>query len=168
MYCCISFFFFFQAEDGIRDGTVTGVQTCALPIFGILSDGQPVEEHPPEDDDDEGNDVGEDRPLDEELGDHGAAFFAGRDGRAPCAGGGSPPSRSGVTCRPGAAFRRPLTITHSPPVRPLSMTRWLSTAEPVVTLRRSTTFLSLTTNTYAPCWSCPMAASGIRSVVRRS
>src|SRR5689334_23431308 len=27
------FFFFFQAEDGIRDGTVTGVQTCALPIF---------------------------------------------------------------------------------------------------------------------------------------
>src|SRR5438094_6780066 len=26
--------FFFQAEDGIRDRTVTGVQTCALPIFG--------------------------------------------------------------------------------------------------------------------------------------
>src|SRR5690348_17760331 len=28
------FFFFFQAEDGIRDGRVTGVQTCALPIWG--------------------------------------------------------------------------------------------------------------------------------------
>src|SRR6266487_7001726 len=28
----IFFFFFFQAEDGIRDGRVTGVQTCALPI----------------------------------------------------------------------------------------------------------------------------------------
>src|SRR5256886_7429876 len=28
----ILFFFFFQAEDGIRDLTVTGVQTCALPI----------------------------------------------------------------------------------------------------------------------------------------
>src|SRR5260370_32142444 len=27
-----SFFFFFQAEDGIRDSSVTGVQTCALPI----------------------------------------------------------------------------------------------------------------------------------------
>src|SRR6266545_6439351 len=27
------FFFFFQAEDGIRDKLVTGVQTCALPIF---------------------------------------------------------------------------------------------------------------------------------------
>src|SRR2546430_17094881 len=30
---CIFFFFFFQAEDGIRDLTVTGVQTCALPIY---------------------------------------------------------------------------------------------------------------------------------------
>src|SRR5690606_39329257 len=29
-----SLFFFFQAEDGIRDFHVTGVQTCALPIFG--------------------------------------------------------------------------------------------------------------------------------------
>src|SRR5690625_3109827 len=29
----VFFFFFFQAEDGIRDGHVTGVQTCALPIF---------------------------------------------------------------------------------------------------------------------------------------
>src|SRR5437764_15485081 len=27
------FFFFFQAEDGIRDTSVTGVQTCALPIY---------------------------------------------------------------------------------------------------------------------------------------
>src|SRR2546427_9214534 len=30
--CSIVVFFFFQAEDGIRDLTVTGVQTCALPI----------------------------------------------------------------------------------------------------------------------------------------
>src|SRR2546430_8905330 len=29
------FFFFFQAEDGIRDLTVTGVQTCALPIYKV-------------------------------------------------------------------------------------------------------------------------------------
>src|SRR2546430_8772884 len=29
-------FFFFQAEDGIRDLTVTGVQTCALPICDLL------------------------------------------------------------------------------------------------------------------------------------
>src|SRR6267378_5074586 len=31
-------FFFFQAEDGIRDLYVTGVQTCALPIFEVKLD----------------------------------------------------------------------------------------------------------------------------------
>src|SRR2546430_11375721 len=31
------FFFFFQAEDGIRDLTVTGVQTCALPISATIA-----------------------------------------------------------------------------------------------------------------------------------
>src|SRR5258708_13347347 len=31
------FFFFFQAEDGIRDDLVTGVQTCALPICRTAS-----------------------------------------------------------------------------------------------------------------------------------
>src|SRR5258706_13343837 len=31
------FFFFFQAEDGIRDWSVTGVQTCALPISSSSS-----------------------------------------------------------------------------------------------------------------------------------
>src|SRR5689334_24590581 len=38
-FCCFFFFFFFffQAEDGIRDGTVTGVQTCALPISSLSS-----------------------------------------------------------------------------------------------------------------------------------
>src|SRR5687767_2412147 len=35
--CCyfIFVFFFFQAEDGIRDKLVTGVQTCALPISSM-------------------------------------------------------------------------------------------------------------------------------------
>src|SRR6266700_8205873 len=33
------FFFFFQAEDGIRDFHVTGVQTCALPIFAASAAG---------------------------------------------------------------------------------------------------------------------------------
>src|SRR5437867_10761063 len=32
VFLLLFFFFFFQAEDGIRDRTVTGVQTCALPI----------------------------------------------------------------------------------------------------------------------------------------
>src|SRR5256885_11511168 len=31
------FFFFFQAEDGIRDYKVTGVQTCALPIYADVA-----------------------------------------------------------------------------------------------------------------------------------
>src|SRR5260370_15879530 len=31
--CHSTLFFFFQAEDGIRDSSVTGVQTCALPIW---------------------------------------------------------------------------------------------------------------------------------------
>src|SRR5438093_13091903 len=34
----MSFFFFFQAEDGIRDWSVTGVQTCALPIYPTATD----------------------------------------------------------------------------------------------------------------------------------
>src|SRR5260370_15177359 len=34
---CFSFFFFFQAEDGIRYSSVTGVQTCALPILAVVS-----------------------------------------------------------------------------------------------------------------------------------
>src|SRR6266478_8934536 len=41
MIIIIRFFFFFQAEDGIRDLTVTGVQTCALPILrGFLPTSQ--------------------------------------------------------------------------------------------------------------------------------
>src|SRR5699024_11806775 len=35
-----TFFFFFQAEDGIRDRNVTGVQTCALPILGWSIDSE--------------------------------------------------------------------------------------------------------------------------------
>src|SRR5437773_10707629 len=34
--------FFFQAEDGIRDRDVTGVQTCALPIWKVLAGLRPV------------------------------------------------------------------------------------------------------------------------------
>src|SRR4030066_1960883 len=34
--CFFSTFFFFQAEDGIRDSSVTGVQTCALPILAAV------------------------------------------------------------------------------------------------------------------------------------
>src|SRR2546430_5327399 len=39
-------FFFFQAEDGIRDLTVTGVQTCALPILLDADRGGPRDSRP--------------------------------------------------------------------------------------------------------------------------
>src|SRR5437016_12041288 len=49
LYWFVSFFwftsffcFFFQAADGIRDWSVTGVQTCALPISGHCGDGMPI------------------------------------------------------------------------------------------------------------------------------
>src|SRR2546426_8767180 len=38
-------FFFFQAEDGIRDYKVTGVQTCALPICGMLYPKKQIRRH---------------------------------------------------------------------------------------------------------------------------
>src|SRR5437763_5206235 len=40
------FFFFFQAEDGIRDTSVTGVQTCALPIYLFLVGSEALEPYP--------------------------------------------------------------------------------------------------------------------------
>src|SRR5699024_12570274 len=39
-------FFFFQAEDGIRDRNVTGVQTCALPIYSHLPRPTRLNQHP--------------------------------------------------------------------------------------------------------------------------
>src|SRR5690348_7887447 len=44
----ICLFFFFQAEDGIRDGRVTGVQTCALPILAG-AESKPLLDTEPED-----------------------------------------------------------------------------------------------------------------------
>src|SRR5699024_435307 len=38
LYCGFYVFFFFQAEDGIRDRNVTGVQTCALPICFLMTE----------------------------------------------------------------------------------------------------------------------------------
>src|SRR5438874_13283200 len=41
MICCGLLYFFFQAEDGIRDLYVTGVQTCALPISATVAHSKP-------------------------------------------------------------------------------------------------------------------------------
>src|SRR5690606_2880969 len=40
--CQVCYVFFFQAEDGIRDFHVTGVQTCALPIYRALEPPDPI------------------------------------------------------------------------------------------------------------------------------
>src|SRR5699024_11755515 len=40
--------FFFQAEDGIRDRNVTGVQTCALPIFADAAENASLRLTPPD------------------------------------------------------------------------------------------------------------------------
>src|SRR5207245_8152811 len=56
------FFFFFQAEDGIRDATVTGVQTCALPICLRRAVPAPSERYA-----DRGNSHGPAQPVAESL-----------------------------------------------------------------------------------------------------
>src|SRR3712207_7334876 len=43
LWCCV---FFFQAEDGIRDIGVTGVQTCALPISSLTPEAARGEDFP--------------------------------------------------------------------------------------------------------------------------
>src|SRR5256886_7716143 len=83
----LSFVFFFQAEDGIRDLTVTGVQTCALPIFGGGIDGPPqqVPRDDPEGPRDGGRGfpgLGAGRPGADRLQRRGAAPPADEIGRA--------------------------------------------------------------------------------------
>src|SRR5690554_7080716 len=85
--------FFFQAEDGIRDLYVTGVQTCALPIWG-------VPRHPP-------------RPRGRLPGgqrrDHGGRPRTGREHAGLAGALGRPPDRRGRARRapvgPGWAAR---------------------------------------------------------------
>src|SRR5690348_17870480 len=62
----MSFLFFFQAEDGIRDGRVTGVQTCALPILRRRREERAQEARPAEHEP-EGRRHGERAPLPEAL-----------------------------------------------------------------------------------------------------
>src|SRR5256885_3056856 len=89
--------FFFQAEDGIRDYKVTGVQTCALPIFAFQCSGYVLEDvhlHPA------GpwsrRTVERQRPVRS----RGARSVRRRlDGRGPRAGARSEERRVGKECR---------------------------------------------------------------------
>src|SRR2546429_3872536 len=97
-------FFFFQAEDGIRDVAVTGVQTCALPIYverrrGVRSA-------------DPGGDVGTARGTDEP---HDRAPTLDGPARRPDPGSASRPDPRGGEPRGPVAARRPLRPTHGAP-----------------------------------------------------
>src|SRR5205809_2412969 len=79
---CVDSFFFFQAEDGIRDVAVTGVQTCALPI---LPAGERLEQRRRE------HDVAQEGGLDDE-----ASQPAGPRGRLPAGSRPCPPASCAV------------------------------------------------------------------------
>src|SRR5688500_20174882 len=75
-------FFFFQAEDGIRDYKVTGVQTCALPIYLRGAGDRPAGKRRPQD-------VGEGDPASQDSFDRCDAVIDGgvgfdEIGRASC------------------------------------------------------------------------------------
>src|SRR2546430_15162753 len=108
----MAFFFFFQAEDGIRDLTVTGVQTCALPICSRIITQPPSREgrthEPPKD-------ARPDRPAPRAVGPRGP-----RPAR-PDAGFGRPrrPARLGRAPEPGDALGRPGADGGHPDAPPL-------------------------------------------------
>src|SRR5438552_10142266 len=90
---CLDFLFFFQAEDGIRDDLVTGVQTCALPISipaGVFRAGRALSTGPLRLARYRGRRRPGGRPGDRELPDH--------PGQA---------RRADAFLRPAAAFPRP-------------------------------------------------------------
>src|SRR5437879_13815185 len=96
LWACCAVFFFFQAEDGIRDTSVTGVQTCALPISPVRLAAVPAGLRGPGGD---GHDRR--RPL-TGVGAHGARIVALSERR-------SEERRVGKECRRGrwaAACRR--------------------------------------------------------------
>src|SRR2546425_8842887 len=65
-------FFFFQAEDGIRDKLVTGVQTCALPISSPVRDERHGEARAATGEDRQADAVDGDRALLDQVGGEGA------------------------------------------------------------------------------------------------
>src|SRR6185436_13375150 len=110
-------FFFFQAEDGIRDDLVTGVQTCALPIAVgrgeavVVNEGDAAAADPPNvcravsgHDDDVGDTAGNDR-----------AHLTFDQGHAPNAGE-TLGQFAGDALETGAAASREDDGLHAPPV----------------------------------------------------
>ena len=101
----------FGAGAGISGGDLDGRRGDGR----ILLDRQRVNRHAAQQHDEDGDDVGEHRPLDEEFGEHGRLSRKGQ--RAGAAG----VSSTGVTFAPGLARMRPLTMTRSVGLSPLRM-----------------------------------------------
>src|SRR5256886_11367100 len=101
--CVLLLFFFFQAEDGIRNLTVTGVQTCALPISASLSD-DPVPEGPARGSEDAAGRAGSAGPRLQGAPRRRAAPADGREPRHPGATPGpAPPEQREPTACEGSA-----------------------------------------------------------------
>ena len=154
-----------RALDRQRDGIDEGLRAAAGIARGhddrrrrdvrVLRDWQPRQSHGPDQDEQDRQDIGEYRAVDEKLRNHRAA--SARFDAAALA------TISGLTFWPGTARNRPATITLSSAPSPFSMTRMSPTAGPTVTLRLSTTSSLSTTSTYGPPWSLPSAVCGTSS-----
>src|SRR5438309_1750200 len=117
-------FFFFQAEDGIRDGTVTGVQTCALPIFRFHDEGERRLDHA----------VGDCR--DDDIAPHDRDLFVQGRGFGLLAGGEAERQRRGrgaarVSFHVGRSVRTSRSI--SPSRRWICRRAWAAMSGPCVT-----------------------------------
>src|SRR5229473_2745238 len=102
----LAIFFFFQAEDGIRDKLVTGVQTCALPIWPGRFAGRPGGPHleRPVPDDFPGARRAQDRGASDRGGARAGAVTAAR---AAGPGRARPPSHAGLLASRASGPRRP-------------------------------------------------------------
>ncbi len=105
---------------------------------GIFGDRQAEQSDAADHEGQDGDDIGEDRPVDEEFRNHRAAYLASLPGSV---------CNCGSTFSPGAARNNPTTMTLSFGVSPDSIRRKPPKVSPIVTLRCSTILSALTTST---------------------
>src|SRR5881397_3714206 len=188
----VFFFFFSSRRRHTRWLNVTGVQTCALPIWrrdrvgddlgrrpgvrglhhdgrrhdlGVLGDRKRPVGQAAQDERDDREDGGEDRPVDEEARDvhrprsPGAAVVEVVASAVSAGGGEGVVSRCASTTSPGRTRWRPATTTQSSGVTPSRTTRRPSTSGPIFTVRYWAFCSPSTTTTYFCDWSLPIASS---------
>src|SRR2546422_4219311 len=101
-------FFFFQAEDGIRDVAVTGVQTCALPIYRLEREHRAHGLHPLSGRDRPGAGLRQDRKSTRLNSSHGyisyAVFCLKKKTTTPSTAAGPPTPAARTPPAPARAF----------------------------------------------------------------